>query len=140
MNLYIVDAGVAAKWFLDEIFSDDARRLLREGNRLYAPDFLLLEMDNLFCKRIRRGEIAPIDGEEGRLMLKQLPISYHAVASLQNTAYKIAIETKRSLYDCLYLALAVLLNGQMATADKKFFNGLAETPFSNHLLWVADIA
>lgn len=44
----IVDASIAAKWFLEEDLSDAARRVLRRGNNLYAPDFLLLESEIKF--------------------------------------------------------------------------------------------
>ena len=50
MSLYVVDASVAAKWFIEEVHAEAALALLRESNRLHAPDFLLVEMDGLLCK------------------------------------------------------------------------------------------
>jgi len=139
VSVYVVDASVAAKWLLDEELAEDARRLLRGGNRLYAPDFLLLEIDNLLCKRVRRGDLRPNDAQDARVLLRQLPIEYHAFAPLQNKAFEIAMGTRRSLYDCLYLALAVLLDGQMVTADRRFYDAMASGPLSEHVAWVEDM-
>ena len=51
-----------------------------------------------------------------------------------------AIETKRSVYDCLYLALAEALDGRMVTADGKFFQALGSSPLSDRMLWVGDLS
>lgn len=140
MNVYIIDASVAAKWFFNEILSDEARRILFKGNYFYAPDFLLLEMDSVFCKRIRLGDITRDDGEDARILFRQLPIEYHPFASFQNMAYSIAIQTKQSIYDCLYIALAALMEGKMVTADRRLFDRLLNGPLGKHLLWVGDIS
>ena len=50
-----------------------------------------------------------------------------------------AIETKRSIYDCLYLALAEALGGRMVTADAKFFQSLQNSPLRDRMLWVEDL-
>lgn len=50
MSILVVDAGVAAKWFFDEPLSDEAARLLDPSYELHAPDFFLLEIDNVLCK------------------------------------------------------------------------------------------
>ena len=139
MSVYVVDASVAAKWFFDEPLAEDARRVLRRGNRLYAPDFFLLEMDNILCKRIRRGELTLRDAEDARVMLRELPIERPPFGSVQNRAFEIANQTQRSLYDCLYLALSVLLDGRMVTADRKLYDAMASGPFSQHVAWVEDV-
>jgi len=139
LNIYVVDASVAAKWFFDEIYADVSRQILQPDNRLYAPDFFLLEMDSIFCKRIRRGELSAADAEDARILLSQLPVEYHAFNLLQNRAYDIANQTQRSIYDCLYLALAVVLNSRMVTADYKFFVSLSNGMFSPYVEWVENV-
>jgi predicted nucleic acid-binding protein len=44
---FVVDASVALKWFLPEVHSDAAARLLREGYRLHAPDLIRAEFGNV---------------------------------------------------------------------------------------------
>ncbi len=46
-----------------------------------------------------------------------------------------AIETKRSIYDCLYLILAKALECRMVTADRRFFQALQNGPLSSHLFY-----
>ncbi len=50
MSIYVVDASVAAKWFLEEDYTTEAFRLLALGNTLHAPDFMLLDIDHVLCK------------------------------------------------------------------------------------------
>lgn len=139
MSIYVVDASVAAKWFLTEPHTDCALRLLRVGQGLFAPDYFLLEMDNLFCKRIRRGHLTPTRARQVRLVLRRVPIMYAPFAWLQDEAFDIAVRTRRSPYDCLYLALAVRLGGPMVTADRRFFDAVAPGPFAQDVLWVEDV-
>ncbi|MCL5958766.1 MAG: type II toxin-antitoxin system VapC family toxin [Chloroflexi bacterium] len=140
MTLYVVDASVAAKWFLEEVHTPEALRLLDDQYRLHAPDFLLLEVDNLVCKRIRRGEISAAEGNKVRAALRQVPVQTHSFLALLDPAYQIANQTGRSLYDCLYVALAVLLDGQVATADRRLYEALSNGPLAKHMMWVEDIA
>jgi predicted nucleic acid-binding protein len=59
---------------------------------------------------------------------------------LLDSAYEIANQTRQSIYDCLYVSLARLLNGQMVTADRRIYDGLADGLFAEHGVWVQDIA
>ena len=49
--------------------------------------------------------------------LKHLPLQRHADERLFPAAYRLALDTQRSVYDCLYLALAEAVDGMMITAD-----------------------
>lgn len=139
MTVYVVDASVAAKWFIEEEYAQPALTLLSGQHRLHAPDFLMLEIDNILCKWIRRGIISEADGEVVRSTLAQLPIQKHPFESLRDSAYSLANRTGRSLYDCLYVALAALLDGRMVTADRKLYEAVADGPLGEHVLWVDDI-
>ena len=50
-----------------------------------------------------------------------------------------AIGTKRSVYDCLYLALAEALDGHLVTADGKVFQAFGNSHQRNRMLWVGDL-
>lgn len=138
MSTYVVDASVAAKWFTEEEHARSAMRVLRDNEKLFAPDFFLLEMDNLVCKWIRRGVVTVAEGEDIRRELGKQGIEYHAFGSLRERAFGIANRTGRALYDCLYVALAVLLEGQMVTADRRLYDALADGPFAEHVVWVEE--
>jgi predicted nucleic acid-binding protein len=54
-------------------------------------------------------------------------------------AFDLAAHTKRTVCDCLYLALAVQLGGVMVTADEKLVNALAATPWAAHIIRLQDV-
>jgi predicted nucleic acid-binding protein len=59
---------------------------------------------------------------------------------LRDSTFELANQVARSVCDCLYLALAIALDGQLATADRKFYNAVMVTPLSEYLIWVEDLA
>jgi predicted nucleic acid-binding protein len=54
---FVVDANVAIKWVLLEIYTDSALRLLNDDHTLLVPDFFFPEIGNILWKRVRRGEM-----------------------------------------------------------------------------------
>ncbi len=139
MSVFVVDASVVAKWFFPESHTENSLRLLADRNRLHAPDFLFAELDNVVCKRIRRGEINRVEGDRIREALRRFPIQTHSFLALLDPGYEIAVRSGRSVYDCLYVALAVLLDGKMVTADRRLHDGLAAGPLSKNLLWIEEL-
>jgi predicted nucleic acid-binding protein len=136
---YVIDASVAIKWFVPEIHSDAALRSQHSGTHLHIPAFIVLELGNVLAKKIRRNELTPRDGETILKELKHLPLQRHADARLFPAAYQLALDTRRSLYDCLYLALAETVDGIMVTADHKFFASLTNRPYGRRVMWVEDL-
>ena len=139
MNRYVVDASVAIKWFIPETHSDLATRLQRMTHGLHVPAFFMLELGNVLSKKIRRAELT---SEEGEIILKevpQVPLQHHADARLFRPAYALALQTQRSLYDCLYLALAEVIDGALITADRQFYMALASGIHARRMLWIEDL-
>lgn len=139
MNIFVVDASVAAKWFTEEEYSLESLAFLRNNEKLFAPDIFLLEMDNLICKWVRRGIVTHPEGDEIREELRGQPIQLFPFRELLDYAFEIASRTGCSLYDCLYLALAVSLKGKMATADRRLRERLDQTPFSKYVAFISEI-
>jgi predicted nucleic acid-binding protein len=136
---YVVDASVAVKWFLAEVHWEAAARMQGPEHRLHAPAFLSLEFGNVLCKKIRRGEISPQDAQTMLDKLQRVNIHRHQDELLFGPAFQLANEARRSLYDCLYLTLALRLRTCLVTADRRFFDALIATEFAPHLLWVEDL-
>ncbi len=139
MSVLVVDASVAAKWYLKEEHTELALRLLDGSQRLHAPDFVLLEMDNILCKHIRRGSVTPSDADDIRSALRRCEIRCMPFDLLRDRAYELAVETRTSVYDCLYAALAEALGARMVTADRRFFERMSATPFAELVMWVEDV-
>ncbi len=135
----IVDTSVAIKWFIEEDDADDALLLLDRRFELHAPDLLSLEFDNVLCKLIRRELLSIDEGLDIHDRITAFPIRYHPSQIVQERAFEMAVETRRNIYDCLYLALAEILKGRMVTADRKFFKALDCGKYGHYLLWMGDL-
>lgn len=138
-RILIIDASVAAKWFVDEEYAEASLAVLDEKNSLHAPDFLLLEIDSIIGKWIRGGVLSVEEGNDIRNALRRFPIQFHPFVSFLDPAFAISVQTGRSVYDCLYVALAAVIKGRMITADRKLYNSIQIGRFKKHVLWVGDI-
>lgn len=133
MSLYVVDSSVVIKWFTQEVNSAEAVRLQPRGFSLHAPDFLDVELAAIVWKKMRRDGLPRADADFIIAQLPTLRITRYPTTPLVGPAFDIADRTNRTVYDCLYLALAVQLGGVMVTGDDKLANALTGTP------WVANI-
>jgi predicted nucleic acid-binding protein len=140
VSRYVVDASVGIKWFLPEIHSEAASRLQFLNASLHVPAFFHLELGSVLSKRIRRNELTSEEGEAILKELKQIPLQKHSNERLFKPAFALALQTKQSLYDCLYLALAETIDGQVVTADRKFYSSLASGQYGQSALWVEELA
>ncbi|HJT21636.1 MAG TPA: type II toxin-antitoxin system VapC family toxin [Nitrospira sp.] len=139
MSGYVVDVSVLIKWFIPEIHSETALRVRRAAHRLHIPAFLMLELSNVLAKKIRRDELTRAEGEVILKEVRHLPLRRHADKRLVSAAYRLALDTQRSVYDCLYLALAEAVDGAVLTADRKFYTALAMGPYGRKVMWVEDL-
>ncbi|MBO0700962.1 MAG: type II toxin-antitoxin system VapC family toxin [Zavarzinella sp.] len=140
MSIVVVDSSVAIKWYVPEVLSAEALRVRSSGTALHAPDFLEVEVAAIVWKKIRRGLMTRTVADGILVDLSGLGIiTYHAIRPLMGPAFGLADQTGRTVYDCLYLALAVQLGGRMVTGDEKLVNALAGTPWAGSVLRLADV-
>ncbi|HEY3129498.1 MAG TPA: type II toxin-antitoxin system VapC family toxin [Acidobacteriota bacterium] len=130
MSAFVVDASVVIKWFVPEIHSEAACRLLSLPHQYFAPDLIFAETANTIWKKIRRGELIAEHGRQlveniGRIAVEILPCR-----ALAEDAYDLANATGCTVYDALYLALAIRLKTRMMTADARLAAGLAVLPMT----------
>ena len=137
MSLYVVDASVVAKWFFPEEHSAACMQLLTPDNKLIAPDLMWSEVGNVVWKRSRRGEITSDEVTQLIADLLRMPLETHPTHGLIEAAVEIALGTGITVYDAVYLVLAINHNCQLITADEKLVNGLMNTPFQN---WITSIS
>jgi predicted nucleic acid-binding protein len=133
---YVVDASVAIKWFLPETHSETALRLQHLNHRPHAPAFVMLELGNILTKKIRRNELTQEEGKAILQDLKHIPLQRHSDMQLFRAKRMPSLDTCRSLYDCLCLVLAEVVDGKMVTADRKFYDALAKGPYAHRIVWV----
>lgn len=125
MNI-VLDASVAAKWLLAEADSDKAAALFQAWTAkrigLLAPEILPVEVGSTLWKRVMRGLLPA--GEAIRLQheFTDLGIPLRPVGELVDAAFDLALRFRHSVYDGLYLALALETGADFVTADEKLFN------------------
>ena len=134
----VIDASVAVKWFVREPDTDLAVALLKSRTDFHAPSLLLLEAARAFQRRefdgiLPRGAVEAALGE-----LRKIVRQWVALETLVDEALRTAIAIGHPVYDCFYLTLATRLGAPMITADLKFAQKLAATPFARHVVHLAD--
>jgi predicted nucleic acid-binding protein len=134
MSVYVVDASVAVKWMLPEPLAAKATRLQSPAHRLHAPSFIEVELANVLWKKLRQGLLTRTEADAFVAQLPNLLLMRHADSALVPAAFDLADRTARSVYDCMYLALAIQVGGQMVTADDRLFNSLRSTPYAAFVL------
>ncbi len=140
MSAIVVDASVGLKWFMPEVYAPEARQWRSGPDELHIPAFFFdVEIANILWKKVRAAEITRADADLILGQLPALPLTRHPEAPLLVSAFDLADRTQRTVYDCLYLALAVQLGGRVVTADLRFFNSLAGTSCAPFTRWVADV-
>lgn len=140
MKAIVIDASVAIKWFIPEIHSIAAARLLNMNLKLLAPDLIFAEVGNILWKKWRSQEL-PMETANAILQdFKKLPFEIYDGETLLDITWEIATTYQRTFYDSLYLALAQTEGCLLATADQALCNALRSTPLAPLLLWVEDIA
>ncbi len=137
--LVVVDASIAAKWFFIEEYSEIALRLLDNPFELHAPDLLFIELDSILSKRFRRNEISSGEAFDIHDEIYSMSIQTYHTLNLGERAFEMALETRASIYDCIYLSLAELLECRMVTADHKLFRALDNGPLCDFMLWIKDL-
>jgi predicted nucleic acid-binding protein len=132
LNRLVVDASVAAKWLLppsDEPHVNQAVRLIEDyvdrKIKIFVPDLFWVEVGNLLwnAARRRRCTLDHATNALNRITAQKFP----TIASLfiLRSAFAIANAHSRTVYDCLYIALAEALEVDFVTADEKLANALA---------------
>ena len=138
MKKFVVDASVAVKWFVPEIQSAAAERLLDPEIVLSAPDLILSELGNTLWKKVRRREITSHEAEEIVTAFDSVPVEIYPSRALLQAAFQLAVALDRSVYDSIYVALAVAQECALVTADRKLHSVLATSVFAKHIQWIED--
>jgi len=130
-NVFVLDAGVAAKWFLPEdteTLIPEAVRLLtmwdHDQIRFVVPDLFWAELGAVFSKAVRRGWIVAEAGEDALARLRASSLPTVRCRQLITAAYPFSLATGRTVYDSIYVQLAIHLKTSCITADERLVNAL----------------
>ena len=140
---YIIDTSVALKWYIPEAGFAEARRYMALGIDRHAPDLLPLEGAHALLKRTRNADPAfHLSIEDARMVAEALrdgaPIRYYPCGPLLGSALLLALEIGASVYDGLFLALAIRQDGRVVTADGRFRDKILAGRHAARVRWFMD--
>ena len=139
MNL-VIDASVLIKFYVPEILSDRAERLLAKAEKneidLLAPDLIYPEAGNVLWKKQRLKELTRSEVEEITDAILSLPLKIEASKSLLPLAVEIATVYGITVYDASYFSLARVYEATLITADRKLVEVLAKTDQKDSVTWL----
>lgn len=115
----IVDANIVVKWFVAEDDSDAALALRLQGE-LFAPDVMLIEYRNALLKKVRRQAISTTEARRAEREIDSVGITILPSAPLLSNAFRLGLDLREPIYDCIYLAAAIAADRILVTADQRF--------------------
>ncbi|MGM0688782.1 MAG: type II toxin-antitoxin system VapC family toxin, partial [Bacillota bacterium] len=139
MKSYVIDASVAVKWYIPEPLSDAADQYLQlykdQRARLLAPDLLIVEVGSVLWKKSRSNEIAGDDAREiMHAFTLHSPLSLIQSSQLMPSALDLAMAQGLTVYDSLYLVLAIAVSAKLVTADSDIDKLAEGSPFSGQVI------
>jgi len=137
----VVDASIAVKWLVEEVYTEAAVGLVdswaQQGVQLAAPYLMPVEVANALFRKVAHRELS---SDTATLLLDRLMaigIALREPRGLHIRAMELAFQLHQSaVYDAHYLALAEIMGCELWTADERFFR-TASAQFSN-LHWIGE--
>lgn len=124
----MLDASAVVPWFVPEIMTPVAERLLLTDRPLLAPRHLLNEVTNALLIQRRRGRLPPgrveaawrVLGAMGQGQARPVITFFDEdEAVFFGRALALAEQLSHSLYDCFYLLVAQREAAALATFDRR---------------------
>jgi predicted nucleic acid-binding protein len=138
MSQLVVDSSVVVKWFVVERYSTEARRILNDYQTgvltLLAPDLINAEIGNIVWKKHSFQGMAAADAQLVIDTFRTLHLVQTPTAALLESAYRLAVNHRRTVYDMLYVALSLQEACEFVTADEKLVNAIK--PSFPNTLWL----
>ena len=132
MIAFVLDASVAVKWSIpsanETLTAQSVQLLQRYVNgeiNFIVPDVFWAEVGNVLWKGVRQRRWPQVLADAAAEEIKNRNFLSISSLTLLPEALRIAFLHDRSVYDCLYVALAVQFNVEMITADERLANALA---------------
>jgi predicted nucleic acid-binding protein len=132
MMRLVLDASVAVKWSMPaagEPLTDESLQLFkkyRDGEIDFTvPDVFWAEVGNVLWKGVRQRRWPEVQARSVAEDIQTRDFVTVSSLALLTEALKISFGHDRSVYDCLYVALAVQSKTDLITADERLANALA---------------
>jgi predicted nucleic acid-binding protein len=131
--MQIIDASIIVKLCIEENGSAIARQVVAQAVKLSAPNHALAEVGEVLARKVRLGQ-ARFEQVSDAIGAVALRIDFIDLRELLPAAMTLSLDTRLSVYDCLYVAAAERLRGQLFTADQRMLNLLQPMRYRSLLL------
>ncbi|MDZ4655090.1 MAG: type II toxin-antitoxin system VapC family toxin [Coriobacteriia bacterium] len=121
MSAVVFDASVLVKLVAEEPGTDAAARAYKAADTVIAPSWARIECAQALWKKVRRGEWDSGQALRALAALDRAEMRIIDANSLTPAALSLACHVNHSVYDCVYLALAVENDATLVTADRRLF-------------------
>jgi predicted nucleic acid-binding protein len=99
------------------------------------------ELGNVLWKKVRAGELTPSEAQEiAAAFVSAPPVVLWPSAPLLSPALEVALRYGRSVYDSLYLAIALAQGCPLITADARLVQALKGTELEGAARLVSEVA
>ena len=134
MSNFVVDASVAAAWFLSDETNERTHSILMrlETWRALVPTLFWFEITNTLLFGLRHSRIELAGVEDALVALRSLPIDSDSQPSDADILH-LAVKHRLTAYDASYLAIAIREHIPLATLD----NALAAAAKSESIALIA---
>ncbi len=119
---FVLDCSVAMAWVFPDEATEETGRLRDSllGGRAFVPAIWPIEVGNVLRVATGRGRISTEDWARIRTNLEAMPIEIEPVSTSRvwGSVLELAHERRLSVYDAMYLELAVRMRLPLATLDR----------------------
>jgi predicted nucleic acid-binding protein len=127
----VIDSSVYASVIVKDEFYEECKKYMITNKS--TLDLAFAEVGNVLWKHVKMGRIKAEEVVNRAEMLKRL-INTSRVYKTENyliKAIELAVKYDITVYDALFITLALNLNEKLVTTDKKLWNRLKDTELSN---------
>jgi len=122
MNVFVMDASAWLRLFLhdgpDVPGLEQAAQEVEKGAASFAaPELILVEAGHALVRKVRRKQIRDAEWRGLWQDMRRVPLDLLSIDERMDDALKLAVRHNLSVYDALYLAVAVHLGAALFTAD-----------------------
>ncbi len=126
----VLDSSIIVALFFKEELSDEVEKIVEEYSEYYTVDISYSEVANAAWKKVR------IYGEDEELSKRALDVAVDFIEkvcrvedsrALLNQAFELAVKHNLTVYDALFIVLAMKLNEKLLTTDRKLYSKIEGT-------------
>lgn len=131
--MIVVDTSVIVRIATAEPGADAALARIRTEPHRAAPDWVRMEVLSALSNKVRREGMPVEAARAAAAALSAYVPDMVDSPGLVAEAFELSLQLNHALYDCLYLAAALNLDGKLITADADFVKSAGKAGFARRV-------